>query len=234
MRLFISIGMLCLALTLDQGMATEELEKVGTDDYVETTEEGLEGKLARGAYFGHPRIPGANTGSLLHPYPYKPDQHSTLYPPQYPAGDYHQDHHNHIYKEEYYGDDDPYYKSKAKHQANEEHYYHEHQVFVKELESILSHLSDLLYKFKSHKCPKGQYSSENSCDPKKWGKCTCMSPAEFSDDGRGNCNLGAIKADTQVWCYVDDKFGDPSRICPDSKKSNSKYGYYWSRYACIT
>jgi len=104
--------------------------------------------------------------------------------------------------------------------------------------------------FESHlakyvQCPQTPYTGEPrhyksppsapaKCEPSQWSKCTCKSPAEFSVDGRGNCNLGATKSETKVWCYVEDKLGDPAYICPDSKPSNSKPGYYWSRYACIT
>jgi len=73
-----------------------------------------------------------------------------------------------------------------------------------------------------------------SCEPTIWNKCNCMSPATYSDQGRGNCNLGATRADLKVWCYVDDSNGDPATVCPDSKISKSKPGYYWSRFACIT
>jgi len=214
MRWLILFGTIFLAFTLIQGTAVEEYVEKDHDEYV--LQEDLEGTLSRGADYGHPKIPGANTG--YHPYPYKADKHPSPYPPQ---------DHPVEYPDIFYSDEDKY-------QTNEQHY-HDQQVSVKELKSILSHLlDDFLHKFKSHKCPKVHYSSEGSCDPKKWSKCTCVSPAAFTDDGRGNCNLGAIKADTQVWCYVDDKYGDPSKICPDSRKSNSKYGYYWSRYACIT
>lgn len=85
---------------------------------------------------------------------------------------------------------------------------------------------------------KGIYQSftdqAKSCQPQMWKKCNCMSPATYSDEGRGNCNLGATKSDLKVWCYVDDNNGDPATVCPDSKPSKSKPGYYWSRMACIT
>lgn len=73
-----------------------------------------------------------------------------------------------------------------------------------------------------------------SCHPHMWKKCNCMTPAAYSDEGRGNCNLGATKAHLKVWCYVDDKNGDPAAVCPDSKPSKTKPGYFWSRMACIT
>jgi len=85
------------------------------------------------------------------------------------------------------------------------------------------------------KCPKPKvYPKENSCDPTKWSKCNCLAPATFTEEGRGNCNLGATKMDLQVWCYVENQYGNPEKICPDAKPSKSKPGYYWSRFACIT
>ena len=61
-----------------------------------------------------------------------------------------------------------------------------------------------------------------------------MSPATYSNDGRGNCNVGVTQEDLQAWCYVDDSYGNPANVCPDAKMSESKPGYYWSRFACIT
>ena len=37
-----------------------------------------------------------------------------------------------------------------------------------------------------------------TCDLTAWPKCQCVSPATYSDDGRGNCNVGAMKIDLQV------------------------------------
>jgi len=48
-----------------------------------------------------------------------------------------------------------------------------------------------------------------TCDLTAWPKCQCVSPATYSDDGRGNCNVGAMKIDLQVWCYVDPSIGNP-------------------------
>jgi len=94
---------------------------------------------------------------------------------------------------------------------------------------------------KEHKCPREEsqdaYHSAKgrvSCQPEAWKNCNCISPAEFSKEGRGNCNLGATQPDVKVWCYVDPTNGDPARVCPDSKPSKTKYGRYWSRFACIT
>jgi hypothetical protein len=93
---------------------------------------------------------------------------------------------------------------------------------------------------KNHKCSQSTDSSHHpssdkeSCDPALWRKCNCISPAEYSVEGRGNCNLGAAKPDVQVWCYVDPHNGDPATVCPDSKPSKTKPGHYWSRFACIT
>eukprot|EP00095_Tigriopus_kingsejongensis_P009417 maker-scaffold143_size313727-snap-gene-1.24 protein:Tk09417 transcript:maker-scaffold143_size313727-snap-gene-1.24-mRNA-1 annotation:"---NA---" len=43
--------------------------------------------------------------------------------------------------------------------------------------------------------------SAGNCDMKEFRECTCVSPAVFTKDGRGNCNLGVTKPDKQVWCY---------------------------------
>jgi len=110
-------------------------------------------------------------------------------------------------------------------------------VSLDELKIVLREILDEYF----HKNPK--YDHGHKPRPKaptshdsvqQWSKCTCKSPAEFSADGRGNCNVGAIKSETKVWCYVENKYGDPAHICPDATPSNSKKGYYWSRYACIT
>ena len=37
-----------------------------------------------------------------------------------------------------------------------------------------------------------------TCDLKAWPRCQCLSPATYSDDGRGNCNVGAMNNDLQV------------------------------------
>jgi len=239
-----------MATTGPSNDLVEELE------YEETTDDNLEGKLGRGADFGHPRIAGANSGYRARPYPYKQDKYSPPHPPQYPV-EYHQDH---IYpiEETFYESEGGKYSedSYSENKYSEDNYYpneetyhkkEDQQVSLETLKSVLTPLlDDLVVKFehvvksqleahiKSQKCPKRYHSDQGSCDPSKWSKCTCLSPAEFTDDGRGNCNLGAIKADTQVWCYVEDSHGDPAKLCPDSKPSNSKHGYYWSRYACIT
>jgi len=110
---------------------------------------------------------------------------------------------------------------------------------IRQLEKLLETLhlvKDLVNDAPKHKCPKPDYVSghKKACDPKKWSKCNCLSPPTYTDDGRGNCNLGAIKTETKVWCYVENKYGDPQKVCPDSKPSKSKPGYYWSRFACIT
>ena len=74
----------------------------------------------------------------------------------------------------------------------------------------------------------------NNCDLSAFPDCTCANPAEFTQDGRGNCNLGVTKPDLQVWCYVDSNFGHPTHVCPDARESSSRPGSYWSRFACIT
>jgi len=108
---------------------------------------------------------------------------------------------------------------------------------LRQLEKLLETLylvQDLVSAHKP-KCPKKpHYDDADSCQPSKWSKCNCLSPATFTEEGRGNCNLGATKMDVKVWCYVENKYGDPKKICPDSKPSKSKPGYYWSRFACIT
>lgn len=108
---------------------------------------------------------------------------------------------------------------------------------IRQLEKLLETLylvKDLVHDApKKTKCPKPDYGHE-SCDPAKWSKCNCLSPATFTDEGRGNCNLGATKMDLKVWCYVENKYGNPEEVCPDSKPSKSKPGYFWSRFACIT
>ena len=120
-----------------------------------------------------------------------------------------------------------------------------------------------------------------TCDLTAWPKCQCVSPATYSDDGRGNCNVGAMKIDLQVvqelFCkshvtpafifigmvlcwpkywqsttgrYLSmlsinqtismrtglsiDRLRMELQVCPDSRPSDSKPGYFWSRFACIT
>merc|ERR1711874_266821 len=89
------------------------------------------------------------------------------------------------------------------------------------------HMQDLNADPSLRECPK-------VCDLTAYPDCSCLHPAAFTKDGRGNCNVGSIKPDLQVWCYVDPDKGNPEVVCPDAKKSSSKKGYYWSRYACIT
>ncbi|CAB4067468.1 unnamed protein product [Lepeophtheirus salmonis] len=57
----------------------------------------------------------------------------------------------------------------------------------------------------------------DSCDVSRWKGCTCAYPATYSEDGRGNCNVGSTKPDLKVWCYVDSSRGDPLQLCPDAK-----------------
>jgi len=78
-----------------------------------------------------------------------------------------------------------------------------------------------------HKCPK-------TCDLEAFRACSCMHPATYSKDGRGNCNVGASKLDLRPWCYVDESQGPPGKVCPDARRSNTRPGYWWSRVACIT
>merc|ERR1719309_523155 len=86
------------------------------------------------------------------------------------------------------------------------------------------HMQDLNADPSLRECPK-------VCDLTAYPDCSCLHPAAYTKDGRGNCNVGSIKPDLQVWCYVDPDKGNPEVICPDAKKSSSKEGYYWSRYA---
>jgi len=191
-----------------------------------TAKEDLTG---RAAVHGHIKV-AAGSGDYRHappPYPYKPPKYNSephyhdTYEDSSAVSDYYKDNQHSSGKENHpypYGG----YKAPA-----------QDLVSLHTLKDILADLlEDFLHDFKSHKCPK--YIQEDKCDLDKWSKCTCISPAEFTDEGRGNCNLGAIKSDKQVWCYVEDRHGDPTKICPDAKQSNSKPGYYWSRFACIT
>jgi len=73
-----------------------------------------------------------------------------------------------------------------------------------------------------------------TCELTAWPLCQCLTPATYSDQGKGNCNVGALQTDLQVWCYLDPSLGSPLAVCPDARPSESKPGYYWSRFACIT
>ena len=44
----------------------------------------------------------------------------------------------------------------------------------------------------------GYQECPQKCDLKAWPRCQCLSPATYSDDGRGNCNVGAMNTDLQV------------------------------------
>ena len=44
----------------------------------------------------------------------------------------------------------------------------------------------------------GGMGGRNTCDLSAFPDCTCATPAEFTQDGRGNCNLGVTKPDLQV------------------------------------
>ena len=68
-----------------------------------------------------------------------------------------------------------------------------------------------------------------------FSKCQCTSPAKYSPEGFGNCHYGASKAGQRswLWCYVEQKFGDPRHVCPDAIASVSSPGWYWSRMACL-
>merc|ERR1712055_762262 len=80
------------------------------------------------------------------------------------------------------------------------------------------HMQDLNADPSLRECPK-------VCDLTTYPECSCLHPAAYTKDGRGNCNVGSIKPDLQVWCYVDPDKGNPEVVCPDAKKSSSKEGY---------
>jgi len=78
------------------------------------------------------------------------------------------------------------------------------------------------------------YHCPATCDLEAFRRCSCLHPASYTKDGRGNCNVGASKLDLRPWCYIDPSNGPPEKVCPDAKLSNNKKGYFWSRVACIT
>ena len=113
---------------------------------------------------------------------------------------------------------------------------------------ICDTLRHLIHRESLKKCPKvpardaqqqvfnkaGGVISGGSCSlndlKRQFPSCTCSSPAVFHpQDGTGNCNFGATKADRTVWCYI-----DPNTNCPDSRRSSFLQGRSWSRFACIT
>jgi len=225
--------------------------------------EGLEDELGRAAVHGH-HTQAANRPYQQPPYPpffAQPSKHPHLPPP--PPG-YHdkkiyseEDHHYQNYIPDVetsdivytHDDDDDHYEEEEEDYggAAAATYHKKGDTIQKEVAKAIKHLEkliEILYGLKENnfydvttppkqpakKCSK----SKKACDPAKWSKCSCLSPATFTDEGRGNCNLGATKMDIKVWCYVENKYGDPEKICPDAKASNSKQGYYWSRFACIT
>merc|ERR1719397_789487 len=57
------------------------------------------------------------------------------------------------------------------------------------------------------------------CDLSAWPDCQCIKQYKdmFTEDGRGNCNVGAAKSDLQVWCYVN----PDTAVCPDIKPSKN-------------
>ena len=70
------------------------------------------------------------------------------------------------------------------------------------------------------------------CDLSAWPDCQCIKQYKdmYTEDGRGNCNVGAAKSDLQVWCYVN----PDTAVCPDIKPSKNYQGKFYSRFACIT
>merc|ERR1712126_114614 len=174
-----------------------------------------EESLQRGAVFGHSSI-AANPSTYQYREgyepPYQPD--ATYQPPGHPSP----------------------YGNKHKYQDTDDLDEALKQLdYVKWL--ITEHASQMKKSSHGSKCPPQPYPSQGdgkTCQPRLWKKCNCISPAKYSDEGRGNCNLGAAKPDIKVWCYVDPRNGDPADVCPDSKPSKTKYGFYWSRFACIT
>ena len=95
--------------------------------------------------------------------------------------------------------------------------------------------------------PTPHYHCPQYCDLTDWPECQCLTMARdmYTYNGRGNCNVGALKPDLQVggccvfhvlqprllqvWCFV-----NPDAVCPDMKESTVMPGKYWSRFACIT
>jgi len=80
--------------------------------------------------------------------------------------------------------------------------------------------------------PYDPYNCPQVCDLDAWPRCQCISDISkmFTEDGRGNCNVGATQQDLQVWCFVDPE----KSFCPDTRRSDVVYGRYYSRFACIT
>jgi len=80
--------------------------------------------------------------------------------------------------------------------------------------------------------PHGGWQCPQTCDVSAWPHCQCLDRygEMFTEDGRGNCNVGATKQDRQVWCFVDPLLSK----CPDTRESSKFKGRYWSRFACIT
>ena len=114
---------------------------------------------------------------------------------------------------------------------------------------ICDTLRHLIFRESLRNCPKPK---PQVCDPheaysrldgmiKHWPDCQCISPAQFSRDGFGNCNVGSAKDDQRPWCYISVQGGfgipeldlSPPRVCPDQTPSESFPGDYWSRFACI-
>jgi len=114
---------------------------------------------------------------------------------------------------------------------------------------ICDTLRHLIFRESLRNCPKPK---PQVCDPHEvysrldgminhWPDCQCISPAQFSRDGFGNCNVGSAKDDQRPWCYISVQGGfgipeldlSPPRVCPDQTPSESFPGDYWSRFACI-
>ena len=68
----------------------------------------------------------------------------------------------------------------------------------------------------------------------EYPNCHCTSPALFTPKGAGNCNFGATLTERSVWCYISRQFGNLENICPDAQESQSRPGWHWSKFACIT
>lgn len=111
---------------------------------------------------------------------------------------------------------------------------------------ICDTLRHLIFRESLRNCPKPK---PQVCDPHEvysrldgminfWPGCQCISPAKFSPDGFGNCNVGSAKDDQRPWCYMshfvpEGEVGVTVLMCPDQKESEEYPGFYRSRFACL-
>lgn len=101
------------------------------------------------------------------------------------------------------------------------------------LENV-NYLEYLLINFPMGRGLRPRRKPMDMCDPRRYKTCTCIDPPVYTEEGRGNCNVGSTKLDQKVWCYVNPNYGSPLDVCPDTQVSEVKDGYFWSRFACIT